>query len=68
MLGVKLVAVNYRGPPRKIVAVSALLGLDHPHNLALGEADRQTFYLTAQTGIYRIRLNNPDALAFAKGL
>jgi hypothetical protein len=36
--------------------------------MAWGDADRQTLYLTAQGGIYRIRLNNRGALAFAKSL
>ena len=46
--------------------LGTLRGPEHPHNMAWGEADRQTLYLTAQTGIYRIRLNNPGAVAFAK--
>jgi len=29
----------------------------HPHNLAWGDADLKTLYLTAKTGLYRIRLN-----------
>jgi gluconolactonase len=29
----------------------------HPHNLAWGDDDRQTLYLTAKTGLYRIHLN-----------
>jgi gluconolactonase len=48
--------------------LGTLRGPEHPHNMAWGDADRQTLYLAAQTGIYRIRLNNPGALAFAKGL
>lgn len=48
--------------------LGTLRGPEHPHNMAWGGADRQTLYLTAQTGIYRIRLNNPGAQAFAKGL
>ena len=31
-------------------------GPEHPHNLAWGDADGRTLYLTAQTGLYRIRL------------
>jgi hypothetical protein len=31
-----------------------------------GDADRQTLYLTAQTAIYRIRLKNSGATAFAQ--
>lgn len=46
--------------------LGTLRGPEHPHNMAWGEADRQTLYLTAQTGIYRIRLNNPGAVAFAR--
>jgi gluconolactonase len=46
--------------------LGTLHGPEHPHNMAWGEADRQTLYLTAQTGIYRIRLNNPGAVAFAQ--
>jgi gluconolactonase len=48
--------------------LGTLRGPEHPHNMAWGDADRQTLYLAAQTGIYRIRLNSPGALAFAKGL
>ena len=48
--------------------LGTLRGPEHPHNMAWGEGDRQTLYLTAQTGIYRIRLNNPGATAFAKAL
>ena len=46
--------------------LGTLRGPEHPHNMAWGEADRQTLYLTAQTGIYRVRLNNPGAVAFAR--
>lgn len=44
--------------------LGTLRGPEHPHNMAWGGADRQTLYLTAESGIYRIRLNNPGALAF----
>jgi gluconolactonase len=46
--------------------LGTLRGPEHPHNMAWGDADRQTLYLAAQTGIYRIRLNNPGSMAFAK--
>ena len=46
--------------------LGTLRGPEHPHNMAWGDTDRCTLYLTAQTGIYRIRLNNPGAVAFAK--
>lgn len=36
----------------------------HPHNLAWGDADRKTLYLTARSGLYRIRLNIPGAGGF----
>ena len=32
---------------------------ENPHNLAWGEADRRTLYVTALTGVYRIRLRIP---------
>ncbi|MBI2682208.1 MAG: SMP-30/gluconolactonase/LRE family protein [Acidobacteriales bacterium] len=37
--------------------LGTLAGPEHPHNLAFGDADGKTLYLTAQTGLYRIRLN-----------
>jgi gluconolactonase len=33
----------------------------HPHNMAWGDTDRRTLYLTARNGLYRIRLNVPGA-------
>jgi gluconolactonase len=45
--------------------LGTLHGPEHPHNMAWGDADRQTLYLTAQTGIYRIRLTNPGAQTVA---
>jgi gluconolactonase len=30
---------------------------EHPHNLAWGDADGRTLYLTARTGLYRLRVN-----------
>jgi gluconolactonase len=48
--------------------LGTLRGPEHPHNIAWGDADRQTLYLTAQTGIYRIRLNNPGSVAFVRNL
>lgn len=44
--------------------LGTLHGPEHPHNMAWGDADHRTLYLTAQTGIYRIRLGNPGASAF----
>jgi gluconolactonase len=38
-----------------------LRGPEHPHNLTWGDADFRTLYLTAQTGLYRVRLNIPGA-------
>ena len=32
---------------------------EDPHNLAWGDADRRTLYITALTGVYRIRLDMP---------
>jgi gluconolactonase len=31
----------------------------HPHNMAWGDADGKTLYMTAQSGLYRMRLNIP---------
>jgi gluconolactonase len=36
-----------------------LLTSELPVNLAFGDADGKTLYLTARTGLYRIRLNVP---------
>lgn len=32
---------------------------EHPHNMAWGDDDGRTLYLTAQTGLYRLRVNVP---------
>ena len=39
--------------------LGTIVGPEHPHNLAWGDGDGRTLYLTAQTGLYRIRLNVP---------
>jgi gluconolactonase len=39
--------------------LGTIVGPEHPHNLAWGDADGRSLYLTAQTGLYRIRLNVP---------
>ena len=31
-------------------------GAEHPHNFAWGEADGRTLYMTARSGLYRVRL------------
>jgi len=36
-------------------------GPEHPHNMAWGDADHRTLYLTAQNGLYRLRLNIPGS-------
>ena len=36
--------------------LGTIVGPEHPHNFAWGDADGRTLYLTAQTGLYRIRL------------
>src|SRR5712691_5970592 len=45
--------------------LGTIVGPEHPHNFAWGEADGKTLYLTAQTGLYRIRLNIPGTRPFA---
>jgi gluconolactonase len=39
--------------------LGTIIGPEHPHNLAWGGEDGRTLYLTAQTGLYRVRLNIP---------
>jgi gluconolactonase len=39
--------------------LGTLKGPEHPHNLAWGDDDGRMLYLTAQTGLYRIRLGIP---------
>jgi gluconolactonase len=37
--------------------LGTIIGPKHPHNFAWGDADGQTLYLCARSGLYRIRLN-----------
>ncbi len=39
--------------------LGTLRGPEHPHNMAWGDDDGRTLYLTAQTSLYRVRLNIP---------
>lgn len=39
--------------------LGTIVGPEHPHNLAWGDADGRTLYITAQTGLYRLRLKVP---------
>jgi gluconolactonase len=41
--------------------LGTVVGPEHPHNLAWSGEDRQTLYLAAQTGLYRISVNIPGA-------
>jgi hypothetical protein len=36
--------------------LGTIVGPEHPHNFAWGDADGRTLYLCARTGLYRIRL------------
>jgi gluconolactonase len=45
------------------VHLGTIVGPEHPHNMAWGDADGKTLYLTAQTGLYRIRLTVPGTRA-----
>jgi len=38
-------------------ALGVIEGAEHPHNFAWGDADGRTLYMTARTGLYRIRLS-----------
>ena len=37
--------------------LGTIMGPEHPHNMAWGDDDGRALYLTAQTGLYRLRLN-----------
>jgi gluconolactonase len=39
--------------------LGTIVGPEHPHNLAWGGEDGRTLFLTAQTALYRVRLNVP---------
>jgi gluconolactonase len=45
--------------------LGTITGPEQPHNFAWGDADSRTLYLTAQSGLYRIRLNVAGARALA---
>ena len=45
--------------------LGTIAGPEHAHNFAWGDADGRTLYMTAQTGLYRVRLGIPGARAFA---
>ena len=38
------------------VHLGTIVAPEHPHNFAWGDADGRTLYMTAQTGLYRMRL------------
>lgn len=40
--------------------LGTLEAAEHPHNMAWGDADGQTLYLAARTGLYRVRLGTTD--------
>jgi gluconolactonase len=42
--------------------IGTIAGPELPANMAWGDADRRTLYLTARTGLYRIRLKVRGAL------
>jgi gluconolactonase len=41
--------------------LGTIVGPEHPHNLAWGGEGHMTLYLAAQTGLYRLTVNNPGA-------
>ncbi len=41
------------------VHLGTLNGPEHPHNFAWGDADGRTLYMTARSGLYRVRLSVP---------
>jgi gluconolactonase len=46
--------------------LGTLVAPEHVHNMAWGGADYKTLYLTAQSGLYRVRLNVAGSLPFRK--
>jgi gluconolactonase len=46
------------------VHLGTIVGPEHPHNFAWGDTDGKTLYVTAKTGLYRIRLSIPGSGAF----
>ena len=44
--------------------LGTIVGPEHPHNFTWGDADGRTLYMTAQTGVYRIRLGIAGAGPF----
>ena len=41
--------------------LGTVIGPKHPHNMAWGDADGKTLYLTAQSALYKMRVNVPGA-------
>jgi gluconolactonase len=41
--------------------LGTIVAPEHVHNMAWGDADRRTLYMTARSGLYRMRLNVPGA-------
>ena len=46
--------------------LGTITGPEDPHNLAWGGEDGKTLYITAQTGIYRMRVTIPGAVAYLR--
>jgi gluconolactonase len=44
--------------------LGTIVGPEHPHNFTWGDADGRTLYMTAQTGLYRMRLGIAGAGPF----
>lgn len=44
--------------------LGTIAGPEHAHNFAWGDTDGRTLYMTAQTGLYRVRLGIPGTRAF----
>ena len=48
------------------MALGTIEGAEHPHNFAWGDADGRALYMTARTGLYRIRLSVAGSRAFQR--
>lgn len=47
--------------------LGTIKGPEDPHNMAWGDEDGKTLYITALSGVYRVRLNVAGATAFGPG-
>jgi hypothetical protein len=60
--GARKVVATAEAEARRVNAPGGVIIVPkHPHNLAWGDADGKTLYMTARSGLYRMRLSIPGA-------